>query len=1085
MPTTSAGKKRLAGAVIFAVILVLFVSLNRIPKLDIVGEDLDAVVSPAAQCFQGFCIERAPGTSFVSKWLSFSVTYMRLVTVGMVFAFLAAGLAEAFFFPPGTRTGLAGGGVFSRTVRGAALGPVMNLCSACIVPVSSAFRRRGAGIEGAIAMVQGSATMNVPALAMAFFVFTPLLGFSRLLLAVIGALVIGPLVVMAVRSRRGADERDDEPSEAIPQAAPDLSPWKYVLMEAFRDWAKASIGYVARLGPIMVVAGFASGLVIQWLSPTTVAQYLGNDLLGIAMAATFGVLINVPLLFEIPLVALLLLLGMGTAPAATLLFTAAAGGPITFWGLAKLMPRRAVAAFAGATWGLGTFGGLAVLAVGLFIWPDGGADLRFQQAQARALADASTVPLVVSVDPDTRGTIGVYSVSVLGENFADGATVTFGGQRAARVSFESPHLLVATSPKLAPGVVDVTVTNPDGTSYTLERSYTYLAGSAPVVASVEPASGRLGGGTEITILGANFGIGATVSFGGVPATGVVVADAGEIMAMTPPHAPADVEVTVTNTDGQSGSRPVAFAYQAPAFVDVTAEAGLAFTHSRRPDIMPFGGGVVVLDADGDGLPDVYAANSDGPNALYRNLGDGTFANVAPEWGLADAAGQGNGGCAADYDNDGDTDLFATNWGASRLYQNGGGGRFADVTAHAGVGDPDPSYRSMGCAWGDYDLDGLLDLIVVRHMDDSDIRAFQTRRFEPTVRPLSLHRNRGDGTFEDVTTLLGPVEPPTNIREDGISGVYGGGFQPVWVDIDNDADSDLYVCNDFGDEVQPNRLWVNDGDAGFRDVTESSGSGFEMSCMGVAVGDYDADGYLDLYLTNIGDAVLLRNLGATAPHTFADTAPLTGATIGVAGGEWVFEEKLLRQFRVTWGDVFFDFDNDGDEDLYVVSGHLDSDPETNAVIQANVLLRNDGNGVFTDISAGSGSDDPGIGRGVATLDFNGDGCLDLVLQNFEAELRLLQNRCASGNNWLSVEAAGTAGNRDAIGARITVVVDGRVQIREVAAGSSQMGQHALPAHFGLGQADSVDSLTVRWPSGREVILSGVAANQALRLVEPDG
>ena len=1082
MPTTSVGKKRLVGAVIFLAILILFVSLNRIPKLDIVGEDLDAVASPVAQCFQGFCIDREPGTSFASKWLSFSLTYMRLVTVGMVFAFLAAGMAEAFFFPPGTRTGLQGGGIFSRTVKGAALGPVMNLCSACIVPVSSAFRQRGAGIEGSIAMVQGSATMNVPALAMAFFVFTPLLGFSRLLLAVVGALIIGPLVVMTVRSRR--DEPDGDPVDAIPQAVPDLSPWKYVLIEAFRDWAKASIGYVVRLGPIMVVAGFASGLVIQWLSPTTVAQYLGNDLLGITIAATFGILINVPLLFEIPLVALLLLLGMGTAPAATLLFTAAAGGPITFWGLARLMPRRAIAAFAGATWGLGAFGGLAVLGIGVFIWPDGGADLRLQQAQARASDGASTAPIVVSLDPDTRGSIGVYSVTVLGDNFQDGAAVTFGGQRAARVSFEGPQLLIVTSPKLAPGVVDVTVTNPDGKSYTLERSYTYLAGSAPIVVGVEPASGRLSGGTEVTILGANFGTGAAVFFGGTPATGVVVANAGEITAVTPAHGAADVNVTVTNSDGRSGSRADGFAYQAPAFVDVTTRAGLAFTHSRRPDIMPFGGGVVVMDADGDGWSDIYVANSDGPNALYRNLGDGAFADIAAVSGLADAAGQGNGGCAADYDNDGDTDLFATNWGSSTLFENDGSGRFADVTVRAGVGDPDPSYRSMGCAWGDYDLDGYLDLIVVRHMDDSDIRAFQTRTFEPTVRPLSLRRNRGDGTFEDVTTLLGPLRPPTNIREDGISGVYGGGFQPVWVDIDNDADSDLYVCNDFGDEVQPNRLWINNRDGGFTDVTESSGSGFEMSCMGVAIGDYDTDGFLDLYLTNIGDNVLLRNLGATEPHTFADTAALAGTTIGVAGGNWVFEEKLLRQFRVTWGNVFFDFDNDGDEDLYVVSGHLDSDPETNALEQANVLLRNDGDGVFTDISSGSGSDDLGVGRGLAALDFNGDGCLDLVLQNFEADLTLLENRCATGNNWLSVEAVGTMGNRDAIGARITIVVDGQTQIREIVAGSSQMGQHALPAHFGLGQADSVDSLTIRWLSGRVLSLSDVAPNQAVRLVEPD-
>ena len=341
MLSTSLRKKRLIGLLLFAVILTLFFAFNRFPKLETVGGDLEAVTAPQVQCFQGFCIEREPGTSFLDRWLVFSVTYLRLVTVGMIFAFLVAGLTEAFLFPSGSGRGFSSGSVFKRTVKGLAVGPVMNLCSACIVPVSAAFQRRGGGIEGAIAMVQGSATMNIPALAMVFFVFTPLLGFSRLVLAVIGALVIGPIVVLAVR--RGRGEEQVQPEAPQPYGPQDKSEWRPVMTEAFRDWAKTSLGYLIRIGPIMVVAGFASGLAIQWISPETVSTYLGNDVLGVAIAATFGILINVPLLFEIPLVALLLLLGMGTAPAATLLFTAAAGGPITFWGLARIMPKRAIA----------------------------------------------------------------------------------------------------------------------------------------------------------------------------------------------------------------------------------------------------------------------------------------------------------------------------------------------------------------------------------------------------------------------------------------------------------------------------------------------------------------------------------------------------------------------------------------------------------------------------------------------------------------------------------------------------------------------------------------------------------------------
>ncbi len=365
MLSTATNKRRFVGLLLFGIILFLFVAFNRFPKLDAVGTDLEAVTSPGMQCFQGLCVEKEAGTSFVATWWGFSMTYLQIVAIGMTFAFLVAGLMEVFLFPSGLGKWFQSGGLFSRTVKGAVTGPAMNLCSACIVPVSSAFHKR-AGLAGAIAMVQGSATMNFPALIMVFFVFTPLLGISRVVLAVLGALTIGPLVVFTVRREQNAAA--DVPVTIADGEEEEAAGWKAVLSEGVRDWAKTSIGYLARMGPIMVVAGFGSGLAIQWLSPSVVTNYLGNHLTGVAIAATFGVLINVPLLFEIPLVALLLLLGMGTAPAAALLFTAAAGGPITFWGLAKYMPRRALATFVVATWALGAFGGLAILGVGSFIW---------------------------------------------------------------------------------------------------------------------------------------------------------------------------------------------------------------------------------------------------------------------------------------------------------------------------------------------------------------------------------------------------------------------------------------------------------------------------------------------------------------------------------------------------------------------------------------------------------------------------------------------------------------------------------------------------------------------------------------------
>lgn len=356
---TTLKKKRAVGLVLLATLLVLFLLFNRIDKLDTVGEDLAGVNATQVECFQGFCIETGPGTSLLSRWWEFSITYLRLVALGMTFAFLVAGLTEAFLFPNVNGGTFSGSGI-KGSLKGLIVGSPMSLCSACIVPVSSAFRKRGAGIETTLAITLGSSTLNLPAMIMAVLIFTPMLAGSRILLSVVGALLIGPVVAMVVG-------RQAKASESLPPVADLVQennlPWSQALMEAFRDWFGASLKYLIRLGPIMVLAGFVSGLAIQWVSRDTVTAYLGDNITGIAIAATLGILINVPLLFEIPLVAALLLVGMGTAPAVTLLFAAAAGGPITFWGLAKVLPKRVIAAFATTTWGLALVGGLGVLAL--------------------------------------------------------------------------------------------------------------------------------------------------------------------------------------------------------------------------------------------------------------------------------------------------------------------------------------------------------------------------------------------------------------------------------------------------------------------------------------------------------------------------------------------------------------------------------------------------------------------------------------------------------------------------------------------------------------------------------------------------
>ena len=524
------------------------------------------------------------------------------------------------------------------------------------------------------------------------------------------------------------------------------------------------------------------------------------------------------------------------------------------------------------------------------------------------------------------------------------------------------------------------------------------------------------------------------------------------------------------------------------FEDVSNAARVNFPKYRQSfDFFPFGGGVVVLDYNGDGQDDILVAAADDPfkpgleisNALYRNNGDGTFSNVARIAGVDDPAGRGNGGCAADYDNDGNHDLFLANWGSSRLFRNNGDGTFADVTGEAGVGDPNITYRTMGCAWGDYNRDGFLDLAIVRHMSETDLMSSNMKVSPGALRPIALYRNDGNGAFTNVASLLGDTSGPENSAPFG--SLWGAGFQPGWTDYDSDGDPDLYVVNDFGADIQPNILWRNDGPGAdgswvFADVSSDSGADVAIFGMGLAVGDYNLDGHLDFYLTNIGEAVLLANDGNG--RTFTQAAAEAGA--GVAAFE--------GQQRVTWGNVFFDYDNDGDEDLYIVSGYLDID-QNNPTEQPNVLLTNERNGGFTDTSAGSGVDDPAVGRGVAYLDFNADGCLDLYVVNLGVsaslpqEARLFRNTCASENNWLIVKTVGSTSNRDGVGARVKVTAGGHTQIREVAAGGSSMSQNMIAVHFGLGQARIVDSIEVLWPSGVLQTLTGVATNQRLTVTEP--
>ncbi len=521
------------------------------------------------------------------------------------------------------------------------------------------------------------------------------------------------------------------------------------------------------------------------------------------------------------------------------------------------------------------------------------------------------------------------------------------------------------------------------------------------------------------------------------------------------------------------------------FTDVAAPAGLTARNisgspSKRYLIEAKGGGAAFLDADGDSDLDIYLLSGStwgqpdpqAHNRLYRNDGPLTFVEVTASSGLGDTSWS-MGVAVADFDNDGDADVYVTNYGANHLFENDGAGRFSDVTAVAGVGD---TLWGTGAAWGDYDRDGDLDLYAanfVRFQRDLRPRAMEYCQWKGVEvfygpeaysgAPDVLYRNDGGGTFRDVSQAAG-VRVPTPYK----------GFQPVFADLDDDGWPDIYVA----DDTTPNLFFRNLGDGTFRDLSIPSGTshsvnGDVQAGMGVDLGDYDGDGDLDIFVTHFSDDynTLYRNEGG---GYFADVTFRVG--LGAPSMPWV-----------GWGTAFADLDNDADLDLFVANGHVypvvdDYDLGT-SYAQPNLVFANQGHGVFEDASpqAGPGLRVRKVSRGTAFGDYDDDGDVDILVLNADDTPTLLRNDGAGGH-WLGVRLRGRRSNRDGIGARIQVTAGGRTQIREVRAGSSFLSSNDLRAHFGLGAATSVDRLVVNWPSGLEQVLEGLPVDRYLLIDE---
>jgi hypothetical protein len=527
------------------------------------------------------------------------------------------------------------------------------------------------------------------------------------------------------------------------------------------------------------------------------------------------------------------------------------------------------------------------------------------------------------------------------------------------------------------------------------------------------------------------------------------------------------------------------------FVDLAPTAGLTGrtviggVQEKRYILETTGGGAANLDYDDDGWPDIFlvsGARLDGagaPSRLYRNRGDGTFADVTTGSGL-DRQGWGQGVCAGDYDNDGRVDLFVTYYGQSVLYRNQGGGVFIDVTRPAGLAAPER--YSTGCAFLDYDHDGRLDLFVSAYLAPED-----ARRYPPGTAgqncswkglgvmcgpaglrgaPNVLYRGNADGTFTDVSERAGILKAAPSF-----------GFTPLVLDYDNDGWPDVYVANDSRAAL----LFHNEHDGTFKERGLMTGAaltadGRAQAGMGVAAADYDGDGWLDIAKTNFDDDTtsLYRNLGDGG---FEESS----ARAGLGGN---------NQY-LGWGIGFLDFDLDGWPDLLTVNGHVypeaDRAGARYAYEQRKVLYRNLGDGRFADVSLAAG---PAIAlrkvsRGAAFGDLFNRGRVDAVVNNMNDAPTLLYDCAPTDRQALVVALEGTRSNRSAIGARVVVHVGPRRLIDEVRSGGSFCSQNDLRLHFGLGTSAKADRVEVAWPSGARDVLPDVAAGQTVVIREGAG